>query len=117
VQDDPNSLQVSICIDCYELTIHATSKEVDYEDPNPQFRKFSLLSRIQLVKELRKNTDAPDQILLGAMMDTRYCILLSLSIYLETLVQTGVRLDLSLSLWHWQPREHQEIYWKFCGAK
>lgn len=65
-------------------------KEVDLK-PNPQFRRFSLLSRISWSKNIREERDAPDQILLGAM-DTRYCILLSLGIYLELWCELGLGL-------------------------
>ncbi|KAI2499454.1 hypothetical protein MHU86_15038 [Fragilaria crotonensis] len=56
--------------------------------PHPQF-PFALQARMCWSKNVREERDAPDQIILGAM-DIRYCVLLSLGIYLETWCNSGL---------------------------
>jgi hypothetical protein len=49
---------------------------------NPLFRPFCLETKVRWSKNVLEERDCPDQILLGSM-DTDYCLLLSLSMYLE----------------------------------
>jgi len=49
---------------------------------------FALLVKMCWSKNIREERDSPDQILLGAM-DSRYCILLALGIYLEVWLAEG----------------------------
>jgi hypothetical protein len=63
--------------------------ELEYEDiqPSDDFN-FALTCKMCWSKNVHEERDAPEQILLGAM-DTRYCILLALAIYLEAWIGTG----------------------------
>ena len=61
-------------------------KEEDLK-PNPQF-SFALTCRMCWSKNVMEERDAPDQILLGSM-DSRYCILVALGIYLELWLEDG----------------------------
>ena len=61
--------------------------ETDELKENAEF-PFALLCRMCWSKNVFEERDAPDQILLGAM-DTDFCILLALSIYLEHWMAVG----------------------------
>ena len=50
---------------------------------DPRFRSFALQIQVFWSKNVMEERQCPDQILFGSM-DPSYCILLSLSIYLET---------------------------------
>jgi hypothetical protein len=65
-------------------------EEVDLK-PNLQF-PFALLAKMCWSKNVMEERDAPDQILLGAM-DTDYCILLALGIYLEVWTESQAGAD------------------------
>jgi hypothetical protein len=56
--------------------------------PHPMF-PFALLARMCWSKNVYEERDAPDQIVLGCM-DHNYCVLLALSIYLETWIGKGI---------------------------
>eukprot|EP00957_Ditylum_brightwellii_P184204 14030648-Ditylum_brightwellii.AAC.2 len=49
---------------------------------------FALLVQICWSKNIKGEQDVPDQIILGAM-DTHYCVLLALSVYLEEWIEEG----------------------------
>jgi hypothetical protein len=64
----------------------AQLKEEDLK-PYPEF-PFALLCQMCWSKNVMEERDAPDQILLGSM-DRRYCILLTLGIFLEVWCEAG----------------------------
>ena len=74
----------------YNLIAHiddAANFETNNREPNEEF-PFALLCQMCWSKNVLEECDAPDQNLLGAM-DTNFCILLALSIYLEAWMEHG----------------------------
>jgi len=65
--------------------------KVDGIKANPNF-DFSLYVKMKWSKNVNRERDAPDQIILGSW-NPKYCVLLSLALYLETCVKAGTPLQ------------------------
>ena len=59
--------------------------------PNSRF-DFALTARMAWSKNIMEERDSPDQILMGSM-NTKYCVLLGLSVYLEVSLDAGLGVD------------------------
>jgi hypothetical protein len=68
---------------------HFKTEHLNYHS-DPRFRSFALEMKVFWSKNVLEERDCPNQILLGSM-DPSYCILLSLSLYLEFIWNTGLK--------------------------
>jgi hypothetical protein len=55
---------------------------------DPRFSSFAIQTRVHWSKNVRDERDCPNQIFLGSF-DTTHCLLLALSVYLETWLSSG----------------------------